>query len=216
MRRRTFALIAAASVLLLGTLPSYAESRVGFTFDYGTTSSSFGLSSPPYFIVPYQHNTSEDGIISAYLEGLITPRRQLELGIALKGSLAFSQWNLGSPGVSDGMGFYYYPDDIRIGANWWAAAVLATAHLRLGQFMTINGAVGYGPYGYFNLSYQDDAGVVSGPVSQGSGAFPSRVWGIDWSAGLSFGFFRRVSVDLDVGMTGPDFVGGFGVSFPLE
>ena len=75
MRRRTFALIAAASALLLGTLPSYAESRVGFTFDYGTTSSSFGLSSPPYFTVPYQYNTSEDAIFSGYLEGSITPHR---------------------------------------------------------------------------------------------------------------------------------------------
>jgi len=216
MRRLTLALVAAASVLILGALPSYSEGRVGFTFDYGTTSRSFGLSSPPYFTVPYQYNTSEDGIISGYLEGLITPHRQLELGIALKGSLAFSQWNLGSPGVYDSMGFYYYPDDIHINANWWAAAVLATAHLHLGQFMAINGAVGYGPYGYFNVSYQDDAGVVEGPVSQGPGAFPNRVWGIDWSAGLSFGIFRRVSVDLDVGMMGPDFVGGFGVSFPLQ
>jgi hypothetical protein len=215
MRRRTFALIAAASALLLGTLPSYAESRVGFTFDYGTTSSSFGLSSPPYFTVPYQYNTSEDAIFSGYLEGSITPHRQLELGIALKGSLAFSQWDLGSPGVYDSMGYYYYPDDIRIGANWWAAALLATAHLHVGRFMTINGAVGYGPYGYFNVNYQDDAGVVYGPVSGDPSAFPSRVWGIDWSAGLSFGFLRLVSVDLDVGMMGPDFVGGFGLSFPL-
>jgi len=215
MRRWTFAMAAAASALLLGTLPSYSEGRVGFTFDYGTTSSSFGLSSPPYFTVPYQYNTSEDGIISGYLEGLITPHRQLELGIAIKGSLAFSQWNLGSPGVYDGMGFYYYPDDIHIGANWWAAAVMATAHLHIGRFMAIDGAVGYGPYGYFNVSYQDDAGVVSGPVIQGSGAFPSRVWGIDWSAGLSFGFIRWASVSLDVGMMGPDFVGGFGMSFPL-
>jgi hypothetical protein len=216
MRRLTFALVASASALLLGALPSYSESRVGFTFDYGSTSSSFGLSSPPYFTVPYQYNTSEDGIISGYLEGLITPHRQLELGIAIKGSLAFSQWNLGSPGVYDSMGYYYYPDDIHINANWWAAAGLVTAHLHLGQFMAINGAVGYGPYGYFNVSYQDDAGVVEGPVSQGPRAFPSRVWGIDWSAGLSFGFMRWISVDLDVGMMGPDFVGGFGVSFPLE
>jgi len=60
------------------------------------------------------------------------PRRQLELGLAIKGSLAFSQWDLGSPGVYDGMGFYYYPDNISIGANWWAAAALATAHLHVG------------------------------------------------------------------------------------
>ena len=194
---------------------SYADGRVGFTFDYGSTSSAFGLSSPPYFTVPYQNNSSEDGVISGYLEGLIFPRRQLELGIALKGSLAFSQWDLGSPGVYDNFGFSYYPDDIRIGANWWAAAILATAHLHVGRFMTINGAVGYGPYGYFNVSYQDDAGVVTGPVSQDSSVFPSRSWGIDWSAGVSFGFFRLVSVDLDVGMMGPDLVGGFGVSFPF-
>jgi|GEM_PF-3135044 len=216
MRRWTFAMIAAVAAFLLGALPSSAEGRVGFIFDYGTTSSAFSLSSPPYFTVPNQNNMSEDGIISGYLEGLITPHRQLEMGIALKGSLAFSQWDLGSPGVYDGMNFYYYPDDIRISANWWAAALLATAHLHLGRFMAIDGAVGYGPYGYFNVSYQDDAGVVSGPVPQDSSAFPSRVWGIDWSAGLSFGFIRWVSVDLDVGMMGPDFVGGFGVSFPIE
>jgi hypothetical protein len=216
MRRWTFAIIAAAFALLSGALPAHAEGRAGFMFDYGTTSSAFGLSSPPYFTVPYQSQTAEDGIISAYLEGLITPRRQLELGIALKGSLAFSQWNLGSPGVYDNMGFFYYPDDIRISANWWAAAGMATAHLHLGRFMTINGAVGYGPYGYFNVSYQDDVGVVTGPVSQDPSVFPARVWGMDWSAGLSFGIFRRVSVDLDVGMMGPDFVGGFGVSFPVE
>jgi hypothetical protein len=216
MRTWTLTLIAAATALLLGALPSYADGRVGFAFDYGTTSSAFGLSSPPYFMVPYQNNSAEDGILSAYLEGLLLPRRQLELGIALKGSLGFSQWDLGSPGVSDSMGFYYYPDDIRIGANWWAAALQATAHLHVGRFMTINGAVGYGPYGYFNVSYQDDLGVVSGPVSQDPRAFPSRVWGIDWSAGLSFGFLRLVSIDLDVGMMGPDLIGGFGVSFPLE
>ena len=58
------------------------------------------------------------------------------------------------------MGYYYYPDDIRIGANWWAAALLATAHLHVGRLMTINGAVGYGPFGYFNVNYQDDAGCV--------------------------------------------------------
>src|SRR5271169_137576 len=215
MRRWTFGLIAAASALFLSAPLSQAEGRVGFTFDYGSTSRTFGLSAPPYFTVPYQFNTSEDGIISGYLEGLITPRRQLELGIAVKGSLAFSQWNLGSPGVYDSMGFYYYPDDIHISANWWAAAVLATAHLHLGRSMAIDGAVGYGPYGYFNVSYQDDAGVVYGPVSQDPSAFPSRAWGIDWSAGLSFGVFRWVSVSLDVGMMGPDFVGGFGVSVPL-
>ena len=214
MKRWIFVLIAAAAALPCA-MPSFAESRVGFTFDYGSASSAFGLSSPPYFTVPYQNNSSEDGIISGYLEGLLTPRRPLELGVALKGSLAFSQWDLGSPGVYDGAGYYYYPDDIRIGANWWAAALLGTAHLHVGRFMTINGAVGYGPYGYFNVNYQDDAGVVAGPVSGDPSAFPSRVWGIDWSAGLSFGFLRLVSVDLDVGMMGPDFVGGFGLSFPL-
>ena len=174
------------------------------------------MAPPSYFTVPCHYNRSEDGIISGYLEGLVTPRRQLELGLAIKGSLAFSQWDLGSPGVYDSMGFYYYPDNISIGANWWAAAALATAHLHVGRFVTIDGTVGYGPYGYFNVSYQDDAGVVYGPVSQGSGAFPSSAWGIDWSAGLSLGVFRRVSVDVDVGMMGPDFVGGFGVSFPLD
>ena len=58
-------------------------------------------------------------------------------------------------------------------------------------------------------------GVVYGPVLQSAGVFPQEAWGIDWSAGLSFGYFRRASLTLDVGMTGPDFVAGLGVRFPL-
>ena len=216
MRRWIFAVIAAASALFLGALPSYADGfRMGFTFDYGMAAGNFGLSSAPYFTVPYQYNTSTDAVVSGDLEYLIGPGRPLEVGIAFKGSFAFSGWDLGSPGVYDSFGNYYFPDDVRISADWWALAALATAHLHLGRFVTINGAFGYGPYGYSNVSYQDDAGVVYGPVSPGSGVFPQEAWSIDWSTGLSFGFFRWASFDLDVGMMGPDFVAGLGVSFPI-
>jgi hypothetical protein len=215
MRRWTIAVCAAASALFLGALPSFADGlRMGFAFDYGTTTSAFGLSAPPYFTVPYQYNTAADGIISGDLEYLVTPAWPLEVGISFKGSFAFSGWDLGSPGVYDSLGNYYYPDDVRIGANWWALAAMATAHLHLGRFVTFDGAVGYGPYSYFNVSYQDDAGVVYGPVSQ-SGLFPQGVWNLDWSAGLSLGFFRGVTLGADVGMMGPDFIAGVNVSFPL-
>ena len=148
-------------------------SALGFTFDYGTASSSFGLSSAPYFTVPYQYNTSTDGVISGDIEYLIA-RRPLQVGIAFKGSFAFSGWDLGSPGVYDSVGNYYYPDDVRISANWWALAALATAHLHLGRYVTIDGAFGYGPYGYFNVNYQDDSGVVYGPVSRAPACSPGR------------------------------------------
>jgi hypothetical protein len=216
MSRRTVAVIAAACAVFLGALPSYADQlRAGFSFDYGTTSGVFGLSSPPYFTVPAQYNASADGIISGELEYLIGSGRPLEAGLAFKGSFAFSGWDLGSPGVFDTFGTSYFPDDVRISADWWALAAMITAHLHLGRFVTIDGGVGYGPYGYSNVSYQDDAGVVYGPVSQGSGFFPAHAWGIDWTTGLSFGFSRRVSLGVDVGMMGPDFVAGLGVSFPL-
>jgi hypothetical protein len=165
--------------------------------------------------VPPQSNASSDGVVSGILEYVAVRGRPLSVGIAFKGSFAFSGWNLGSPGVTDGLGNYYYPDDVHISADWWALGAFLTGHLRLGPFASLDGAVGYGPYGYFNVNYWDDAGVVYGPVSGGSGLFPQDAWSIDWSAGISFGFFPLVSLGLDVGMMGPDFVAGLGVYFLL-
>jgi len=208
--------IAAACAAFLAALPSCADQlRAGFSFDYGTTSGVFGLTSPPYFTVPNQYNTSTDGVISGDLEYLFVAGRPLDVGVAFKGSFAFSGWDLGSPGVTDAFSNFYYPDDVRISADWWALAAMLTAHLHLGRFVTLDGGVGYGPYGYSNVNYYDDAGVVYGPVAQGSGFFPAQAWAIDWTTGLSFGFSRRVSLGIDVGMMGPDFVAGLGVSFPL-
>ena len=207
--------MAAASAFFLGTVPSYADGlRAGFNFEYGTASGTFGLSSA-YFTVPAQYNTSTDGVFSGDLEYLVTPRRTLEVGIAIKGSFAFSAWDLGSPGVYDSVGNYYYPDDIRVAADWWALAALATAHLHLGRFVALDGAIGYGPYGYFDVNYQDDYGVLYGPVSQGAAAFPPEAWNLDWSAGLSLRFLPGAALAVEVGMTGPDLVAGIGVSFPL-
>ena len=172
MRRWAFAMMAAASTLLLGALPVYAQRvRAGFEFDYGTTTSAFGLSSP-YFTVPYQNNTSGDGVISGNLEYLFARRWPLDVGIAFKGSFGFSGWDLGSPGVTDAYGYYYYPDDVHVSADWWALAAMATAHVHLGPFATIDGAVGYGPYGYFNVSYWDDAGAVSVRFPRDRASFP--------------------------------------------
>jgi hypothetical protein len=215
MRRWAFVIMAIASALVLGALPAHAQRlRAGFSVEYGTATNAFGLSSLS-FTVPYQNNTSSDGVVSADLECLIARAGPIDLGIALKGSFGFSSWNLGSPGVTDSLENYYYPDNVYISADWWAAAPLATAHVHLGPFVMLDGAFGYGPYGYFNVNYWDDAGVTSGPVIQESGFFPASAWGFDWSAGLSFGFFRIVSLGLDVGMMGPDFVTGLNVSFAL-
>jgi len=215
MRRWVFAVTAIASALALGALPLYAQRlRIGLSFEYGTTTNAFGLSAPS-FTVPYQDNASNDGVVSADMEYLLARAGPIDLGMALKGSLGFSDWNLGSPGVYDSLNNYYYPDNVHISAAWWAVAPLATAHVHMGPFVTLDGALGYGPYGYFNVNYWDDAGVTSGPVSQESGFFPPSAWGLDWSTGLSFGFFRLVSLGLDVGMMGPDFVTGLNVSFAL-
>ena len=216
MRRLAVVVVAVTSALLLGPFPVHADRlRVGFAFDYGTTSSSFGLSSSQ-FTVPYQNNVASDGVISANLELLIIRRWPVDVGVAVKGSFAFSGWNLGSPGVFDSTGTnYYYPDDVHISANWWAVAPMATLHVHVGPFFALDGAVGYGPYGYFNVSYWDDATVATGSVQQGSGFFPQNAWSLDWTAGLSFGFFRMVSVSLDGGMMGPDFIAGVGVNFLL-
>ncbi len=206
---------AAAAALLLGSLPVGAQQlRAGVDFQYGTTTSAFGLSSPS-FTVPYQDNTAADGVFSGDLEYLLVRGFRVDIGAELKGSIALSGWDLGSPGVYDSQGYYYYPDDVHISADWWAFAAALTGHLHLARFVTLDGAVGYGPYGYFNVSYWDDAGVTAGPVSQGSGVFPSDAWAIDWSAGVSLGFWDRIALTVDIGMTGPDLVSGLGVSFPL-
>jgi hypothetical protein len=213
MRRWIIAALAGFSTLFLGALPAYAQQfQTGLAFEYGTTSSAFSLSSP-YFTVPYQGNVSGDEVISADVEYLLARGLPLDVGVAFKGSFAFSEWDLGSPGVYDVYGNYYYPDDILIGATWWALAALGTAHVHLGRFATLDGAVGYGPYGYLNVNYWDSAGLTAGPIVQGGGFFPPNAWSVDWSAGLSFGFFRRASLGLDLGMMGPDFVAGFSMNF---
>ncbi len=227
---------AAAAVLLLGTVPVFAQRlRAGVSFEYGTASKAFGLDAPgapnggSYFSVPYQSNTSGDGVLSATLEYIFARRWPLEVGLQLKGSFAFSGWNLGTPagstttgsapGVYDTYGTYtggtpgyVFPDDIHVGAGWWALAGMLTAHVHLTPTVMLNGAVGYGPYGYFDVNYWDDLGLVTGPVS---GLFPASARSIDWSAGIGFGFLSLVSLDLDVGMMGPDFVAGLGVGFSL-
>jgi hypothetical protein len=215
MKRLIIAAVAAAFVLILGVLPASAQQRIrtGLSFDYGTATSAFGLSSPPAFDVPFQNNSSSDAVISADLEYLLVRELPLDVGLEIKGSFGISSWDLGSPGVFDAVGNYYLPDDVFISSPWWAAAAMATAHLHLGRFITLDGALGYGPFGYFDVSYWDDAGVVAGPVVQGAGVFPPNAWGVDWSTGLSFGVFRLASVSLEAGMMGPDFVAGLGVSF---
>jgi hypothetical protein len=237
MKRTILTFVAAAvSLLFLGAAPAFAQRlRAGVSFEYGTASSSFGLEAYgapgglSYFSIPNQNNTSTDGVISADLEYIFARRRPLEVGFELKGSFGISGWNLGTPAGSlttDGFpgvydtygayvtpGTYAAPDSVHISADWWALAAMVTGHLHLGPFVTLNGAVGYGPYSYFNVNYWDDLGLVSGPVSQSFGLFPSRAWSVDWSAGLGFGFFGLFSVDLDVGMMGPDFLTGLGVDF---
>ena len=230
--KRTIVMIgaAAAVVLLLVAAPAFAQRlRAGVSFEYGTASSAFGLAAPYpgggyYFVIPSQNNTSGDGVISANLEYIFARRWPLEVGLQFKGSFGFSGWDLGTPpgGVYDTYGTYtggtpgyVAPDNVHISADWWALAGMLTAHVHLGPFAMLNGAVGYGPYGYFNVNYWDDLGLVTGPVSQGSGAFPTNAWSIDWTAGIGFGFFSIASLDLDVGMTGPDFVAGLGVDFSI-
>lgn len=216
MNRYVLTGMAAAAALFVVALPGYSDRLHGVvSFEYGTSSAAFGLSSPPYFTVPYQGNDSSDGVLSGTLEYIAARNWPLEIGLAIKGSFALSGWNLGSPGVTDSQGYYYYPDDVHISADWWALAAMGTAHVRLGPVLTLNGAVGYGPYGYLNVNYWDDAGVVAGPVLQGGGIFPQNAWSLDWSAGLSFGFFSILALDLDAGMMGPDFVAGLGLDFSL-
>jgi len=156
-------------------------------------------------------------VLTGEAEYLVVHRPRLDLGVAVDGSIAFSSWDLGSPpgGVTDSQGYVYYPDDVHIYAEWWAVDASLKAHVHLTRFLTLDGAIGYGPYGYFNVNYADDVGVTYGPVEQSSEVFPTDAWGIDWTAGLSFGFFRWVDLSVDLGMRGPDFVTGLGLSFPM-
>jgi len=215
MKRFSFTAAAALAVLLLGAPPGSCDRlRGAVMLEYGTTSNAFGLSSPGFFNVPYQGNSSSDFVLSGRLEYIAVRRWPLDVGIAVKGAFAFSDWNLGAPGVTDTAGYYYPYDQVHIGAEWWALAAMGTAHLHLGPIVTLDGAIGYGPYGYVNVSYYDDDGIVAGPVTQGSSIFPQNAWSLDWSAGFSFGFYF-VSFLIDAGMMGPDFVAGLGMDFSL-
>ncbi len=142
-------------------------------------------------------------------------RWPFELGIAAKGSVAISSWDLGAPGVTDGMGNYYPNDEVYIEALWWAFAAMGTAHIHFGPFVTFDAAVGYGPFGYMNANYYDDDGIASGPVVGDSSVFPQNAWSIDWSTGLSFNFMGFAGLQFDVGQMGPDFVAGLGVIIPI-
>ena len=216
MKRLPIAFLASLAVVSLGAAPGYADRlRTAFVADYGTATSTFGLTSAS-FDVPVQVNASNDLILSGILEYLPVRRWPIEVGLAFKGSLAFSGWNLGAPpsGVTDSTGYTWYSDQIHVSGEWWALAAMGTLHIRMGPFVTLDGALGYGPYGYFNMNYWDDYGFVAGPV-QASSIFPQNAWGIDWSAGFSFGFFPLASLLVDVGMMGPDFIAGLGVAFSL-
>ena len=215
MKRSSVTAFAVLAVLFLGALPGHSAGlRAGFSLEYGTTSSAFGLSSPGFFNVPYQANSSSDFVLSGRLEWLAVRRWPLEVGVEAKGAFAFSDWNLGAPGVTDTSGYYHPYDQVHIGAEWWALAAMGTAHLHLGPIVTLDAAVGYGPYGYVNVNYYDDEGIVAGPVTQGSSVFPQNAWSLDWTAGFSFGFYI-LSFVIDAGMMGPDFVAGLGMDFSL-
>ncbi len=215
MNRLTLTSIIGLMGLLAGVAPGYpAGLRAGIDFEYGTASNTFGLTSPGFFSVPAQGNASSDFVLSGDIEYLAVRRWPLDVGIEVKGSFAFSSWDLGMPGVSDTSGSYYPYDGVHIGAEWWALAVMGTLHLHLAPAFTLDGAVGYGPYGYTNVTYWDDYGIVAGPVTQAESVFPPNAWGLDWSAGLSFGI-DLLSLSLETGMMGPDFVAGLGIGFLL-
>ncbi len=214
MKRSVFALFAALAAFLAASPGQAAGLRAGIGLEYGTASSAFGLTSPGFFSVPYQNNSSSDFVFSGDLEYLFVRRWPVNIGLEVKGSFAFSGWYLGTPGVYDTSGYYYPYDGVHVSANWWALAALGTLHIHLGPAFTLDGAVGYGPYGYTNVSYYDDYGIVAGPVTQGGAVFPQSAWGLDWSAGLSFGI-DLLSFSLDAGMMGPDFVAGLGIGFLL-
>jgi hypothetical protein len=214
MKRLAFALFAVLTTLLAASSGYAAGLRAGITMEYGTASNAFGLTSPSFFSVPYQNNSSNDFVLSGDLEYLFVRRWPVDIGLEAQGSFAFSGWYLGTPGVYDTSGYYYPYDGVHISANWWALAALATLHIHIGPAVTLDGAVGYGPYGYANVSYYDDYGIVTGPVTQGGSIFPQTAWGLDWSGGLSFGI-DLLSFSLEAGTKGPDFVAGLGIGFLL-
>lgn len=224
--KRTILSLVAVAVLLMGATPAFAQGlRAGVSFEYGTASSAFGLNGGSYFSVPTQNNTSADAVISANLEYIFARRWPLEVGLQLKGSFGFSWWNLGTPSGSAATGYppgvyngviYVTPDNVYISADWWAFAPMLTTHVHVGPFVALKGAVGYGPYGYLNVNYWDELGMVAGAVSQDSTSFfPSIAWSLDWSAGLEVNFVSNCSVDVHVGMMGPDFVAGVGLNFSI-
>jgi hypothetical protein len=212
--KRLIIFAAALALAALGTLPAYSDPwRATIGLAYGSASSTFGLSSP-FFAVPVQANSSSDGILSGTLEYIFARGGPLELGFAARGSLAASGWNLGSPGVFIGPDYYPY-DNINITTDWWALAVMGTVHVHLGRVVTLDGAFGYGPYGYGSVAYWDDAGFVAGPVDQSSGYFPRTAWSLDWSAGVTFRPFWFLGLSVEAGTMGPDFFTGIGFTFPL-
>src|SRR5208337_4904072 len=130
---------------------------------YGSAGSTFGLALPPFpsvptFDVPVQNNYSADVIFSMTFEYDALRTGPLELGLGAKGAFGLSSWNLGVPpgGVIDSLGYVHLYDQVHIGADWWALAPMATMHLHLGRFVTWDAAVGFGPYGYFDVTYYDD------------------------------------------------------------
>lgn len=201
-------------LFLLGALPaSCAGLWMTFDLSYGSASSTFGLENP-YFVVPVQGNTSADLIFSTSLEYDLVQRVPFALGLAVKGAFGLSSWNLGVPPLGVTVGSFYYPyDQIHVGADWWGLAGMGTMHILLGRFLTWDVAVGYGPYGYFDVGYYDDVGAVSGPLSGGSSVFPSNSWSIDWSTGFSVVYWRRVGFFVSIGSMGPDFITSLGVKF---
>jgi len=207
--------LAAVGVFLLGASPAFCDRLwATITAEYGTASGTFGLVAPS-FAVPVQKNTSADVILSAAVEYRAVRRWPLELGFAAMGSLALSSWNLGSPGVTDALGYFYPFDDVHIDTVWWALAAMGTAHLHLGPIVTWDVAIGYGPYGYMNANYYDDIGIAGGPVIGGSSLFPRNAWSMDWSTGLSLNFMGLAGFQLTAGKIGPDFVTGLGVIFAM-
>ena len=215
MNRSTLTAVIGLTVLLAGVALGYpAGLHAGISFGYGTASNTFGLRSPGFFNVPTQVNSSSDFVLSGDIEYLAVRRWPIDIGFEAKGSFAFSDWYLGTPGVLDTSGNYYPNDGVHIDAQWWALAAMGTLHVHMGPAFTLDGAIGYGPYGYVNISYGDDYGIVAGPVTQSESIFPPNAWGLDWSAGLSFGI-DLLSFSLEAGMMGPDFLAGLGIGFLL-
>ena len=213
-KRRVLGFVATLAALVAASHASAAGLRGGIDMEYGTASNSFGLLSSGFFSVPPQNNVSNDFVLSGDLEVLLVRRWPVEIGVEAKGSVAFSDWYLGTTTVYDSFGNPNPYDGIHVNSEWWALAALGTLHVHLGPVLILDGSIGYGPYGYGNVSYYDDYGIVAGPVAQSDSIFPPTAWGLDWSAGLSARFFI-VSVGVEAGMTGPDFVTGLNIGFLL-